>query len=94
MISDVERLSSIGHLYVVFGKISVQILYSFLNLIFFDVELYEFFVWVCSVFTLAFNLSREHEEFVEKILQVHANCPISKTVRDSIISHSPTHSLD
>ena len=29
---------------------------------FFAVELYEFFVWVCSIFTPAFNLSHEHEE--------------------------------
>ena len=39
---------SVGHLYVFFGKISIQILCPFFNRVvwLFDVELYKFFVYL------------------------------------------------
>ena len=46
--SDIEHIScAFGHLYVLFGKMSIQILCPFFNWVvsFFDVELYEFFVY-------------------------------------------------
>ena len=48
MISDVERFfsMSVGHLYVVFGKVSIQVLCPFLNWIvcLSGVELYKLFM--------------------------------------------------
>ena len=47
MISDVEHLlMSVGHLNVLFGKVSIQVLHSFLNWIvgIFGVEFCKFFI--------------------------------------------------
>ena len=47
MISDIEHMS-IGHLYVLFGEVLIQIISPFINQIvcgkFFGVELYKFFI--------------------------------------------------
>ena len=47
MISDVEHLFHVpvGHLYVLFVKMSIQVLCPFLNrILFVAIELYEFFI--------------------------------------------------
>ena len=65
MTNDVRHASTcfFGHLYILFGKISFQILCLLLNVVvyFFDVELYEFFVYfgylplgghiICKIFS-------------------------------------------
>ena len=48
LISDVEHIFHVfvGNLYVVFGKISIQILYLFLKIgLSSSIELYEFFIF-------------------------------------------------